>query len=480
MAYNNEKASKFAYHTIINDPMVKDYLSKCFIPDIESITTEEIENFSIPLEEINDISKTDIKKLIAIDGGYQIVSINTNYPSAKIAYYSAGVLSFNLDLFEDINQQLTVDPNDIVNLKKLHKQNFQLPLQNLKLIGETFVDSTRKTIFNIFETRSLFEKKEENSSLDIDTILIDTIKWLVFEEYRNDDKKGKGTFTINCPNPNCDNKIHFRKINEDYKDKNDKLLCKSCHDKGIRTVIYLTDVFEMHEIVDEIQGAGAITSTLLNVFEIILLFTVFRFSFEKHNIDIMSKYIFLKDGSLAIFSKNNRFSGDKIFKFISFMYEESIKKEKNLMNIVGLDKSGYFMEHLKNIEPRLLDRHLFVPNLEYIQNNIIGDKTIFGLGSYFGFKFIYKHNNKLSFVFDIPMPVSFQKSSDTAYIDFIKKPIIKKFINLKVILNILIELKCDIYEKSFIPIVLINKQVSVSEKPGRKLLTLFTKEELLK
>lgn len=49
-------------------------------------------------------------------------------------------------------------------------------------------------------------------------------------------------------------------------------------------------------------------------------------------------------------------------------------------------------------------------------------------------------------------------------------------------LNILFKLKCDLYQNSapmaFVPIALINKLVSISNVPSKKILTIFSKDKI--
>lgn len=85
-----------------------------------------------------------------------------------------------------------------------------------------------------------------------------------------------------------------------------------------------------------------------------------------------------------------------------------------------------------------------------------------------------RKEKELSFVLDVAIP--FDES--ITYKDYIKQPKIEDFPSLKNILEVLFRLKCDLYEKSFIPIAMVNKLVSLSNIPSKKILTIFSQEKL--
>lgn len=460
MAYLKEKASKFGHQQIIKDPKVKDYLKRCFVPNVENISQSDFSEFSIDYENIKDRFNINIEKIVVVDGGFQVVEIDDNFPSAQIAYYSVGLLSFDRKLVKDLETQLTIDPDDIGKLKNLYRYNFVLPVKVVKLKNETFENTIRKTIYEIFKTNVLWEES-----------LIDTIKWLMFEEY----KDGKGIAEITCTNPYCNNRIKFTKKSSNYKDSiNDIVKCDKCG-----TIHYITDFFELHTVVDEFNGASAIVSYVMSAFEINLILTLYRIAYENNKKEILSKFLFIKDGPLALFSRLDDFQFKKIRPFIKKLYEDSLIDKKSYVNWIGLDKSGMFVEHLKNIEKFLKNDTLLLPNTSYIRKYITGNTdSVFGYKTYFGIKMLFKKDDSLSFVVDFLLPYINKEGEPKDYLEYIKKPNINDFINLKSIIDILCDLRCDLYNKSFIPVALVNKMVSLSDVPSNKLLSIFSNEEI--
>ncbi len=81
-----------------------------------------------------------------------------------------------------------------------------------------------------------------------------------------------------------------------------------------------------------------------------------------------------------------------------------------------------------------------------------------------------------SFVLDVAIPFG----PNIKYQNYTKEPNIKDFLTLKNILEILKSLECAMYQNSFMPVVIINKIVSLSNIPSKKILEVFSKEILEK
>jgi len=78
MSYSNkfsnkpfEKASKTGHTSIINDELVKSFISSCHIPPFE----ENLDINDLNFTDIRTLSKNPIKNIITIDGGYTDVVV---------------------------------------------------------------------------------------------------------------------------------------------------------------------------------------------------------------------------------------------------------------------------------------------------------------------------------------------------------------------------------------------------------------------
>lgn len=458
MAYTNEKASKINHQYIIENQKIKDYLLLC--DKVESHIPLEIDsnNARIELNTITDKIQTSIERVITIDGGYQEVNINDKFPSQKLCYYSVGIITFSIKDLEELEETKTINPDDIGKLENLERFTFVVPMQNIRLKEKDFTTTIRETLFEVFRDNSL--SGDSNKHKDS---LINTIKWLVFKEYSD----SNGSISFACPK--CQAMQTFTKQTSNYKDeKNNFCKCDKCDN-----IIYITDCFDLHTLVDEINGATLIESYIMSVFEIILMLSVFRFFFENNATQWLTKILFIKDGPLALFSRLDDFAFKVVRPFMQFLYEKSLQDNKSYANVVGLDKSGMFVEHFANIEDKIPQESITLPNLDYMRKYITGNnESVFGQNTYFGIKMFVKKDKNLSFILDVSVPFG----EETHYKDYIKNPSIHDFLSLAAMLRILFKLKCDLYAKSFIPIAMINKLVSLSNTPSKKILTIFSKD----
>ena len=462
MGYFKERTSKINQQRIIKNEKVKAYLKKCFIPNnLDDITEVDIKGIRFDENLIKSSINDEINYVIAIDGGYQVIKLDNKYPSTKLAFYNVGYIEIDLEKIKNFEKEQIIDPDEFHQSKQFGDFQFVLPVENIKLKGKNFKDSIRQTIYeDIFLNASIGDFK-----------LIDTLKWLIFEEYKED---GNGNFEIKCTNEKCDERIIFEKRNEYYDAINDIVICPKCGN-----VNFITDIFELHTLVDDFSGASSIVSYVMSAFEVILMFTIYKILYVNRK-DLLPNILFIKDGPLAMFSRLDDFQFKKVRPFIKFLNELSLNENKSYVNFVGLDKSGLFVDHLKQIEYKLKNFTLLIPDVPYMKKYITGETdSLFGYKTYFGRKMMFKFDEKLSFVFDMPLPYVNEFGEPKDYEVYLsKKASPNDFININNIIKTLIDMKCDLYDNSFLPIALINRAVSLAEKPSSQLLKIFAKDSL--
>jgi len=250
----------------------------------------------------------EINYVIAIDGGYQVIKLDNKYPSTKLAFYNVGYIEIDLEKIKNFEKEQIIDPDEFHQSKQFGDFQFVLPVENIKLKGKNFKDSIRQTIYeDIFLNASIGDFK-----------LIDTLKWLIFEEYKED---GNGIFEIKCTNEKCDERIVFEKRNEYYDVINDIVICPKCGN-----VNFITDIFELHTLVDDFSGASSIVSYVMSAFEVILMFTIYKILYVNRK-DLLPNILFIKDGPLAMFSRLDDFQFKKVRPFIKFLNELSLNEK---------------------------------------------------------------------------------------------------------------------------------------------------------
>jgi hypothetical protein len=147
-------------------------------------------------------------------------------------------------------------------------------------------------------------------------------------------------------------------------------------------------------------------------------------------------------------------------------------QKKHNIYLVGLEKSGAFVEHAIQVSPKLSRNQYVLLGNNYIYKYIMpGKREIdvpYGSTTYYGHKIIFKSENDNTYVATVPSPKQMVEPQNEDYK------------NLDVILKNLTALKCDLYSNSLIPVVLANKLVSLASHPSSDLLKSFVQNSLNK
>lgn len=425
-----EYASKAAHGHVIKDDSVKEFLQSCELP-------KGVGAVLLPKERCVSVvtSGADpIRHVIAVDGGFNEVPVRSEFPSATICFYQFGALIFDVEDLEHLSNQPFIDPEDMQKLKRIQRIKLTLPIRNVTVKGEkTITASVRRTLYRFF-----LEEVDDGR-------LMETLKWLVFEEF---DARVDKWILARCPlcaEPSVE--LQKKSMAKDFTFK-----CPSC--KGD---IYLTDVFRLHEAIDDELGAGGIVGYVGTTLEQIILAHLVR-TILITKPGLLEEVLFIKDGPLAFFGQTANMH--KPFRALTrFLFTH------HNCYLAGLEKSGAFVEHAHEISPLLEPGTALLLNDDYIYKYIIPGKadasSPYGVTTYYGNKVIFKSRTEHIHVVTLPT------------LDIAPSPTEKDFPNLQVVLRNLAKLRCDMYDDSLVPVALVNKLVSLANHPSSRILQKF-------
>lgn len=431
----NEYASKSAHAYVIKDPTVQAFLAGCETPKkAECVDLSKQEHLLA-----DKYVSNPIKHVIAIDGGYTEVIVRPEFPSATICFVQFGALIFGMDDLESLEQSPFIDPEDMGKLKRIQRIKLTLPVKNVTLKGsETLTNSIRLAVYNFF--------KQEMD----DGQLLETLRWFMFEEY---DKPTDVWTLASCPScRTVDIPLSRKSMSVDG-----QFICSAC-----AAPIYLTDVFRLHEAVDDELGAGGILGYVTTTLEQLILVHLIRLVL-KTKPSLLNDILFIKDGPLAFFGQTANLH-KPMRHLVGFLF-----REHNLF-LAGLEKSGAFVEHAHEIAPLLEAGQVLILDNDYIYRYVIPGKADpanpYGQTTYYGNKLIFKAHSGSLHVMTLPMQkvLSHAESSD--------------FQNLGVVLLNVAKLKCDMYDDSLVPVALVNKLVSLANHPSARILQKFAKKTM--
>jgi len=431
-----EFASKASHSYIINDEEIVSFLEGCDLPK----TADEVDIPKHLLVGIDTPEKNPIKKIVTVDGGYTEVTVRKDFPSSTLSFIQFGALMFETADLLEISKKEFIDPTDMARLKAVERHKLALPTKNLTMKDTTsLTDSVRRTVFEFFG-------RDENNNF------LETLKWLAFEEFG----KPQDTYSLSrCPVcKERDIPLSRAKMNKTY-----RFACTACGEP-----IFLTDILRLHEGVDDEIGAGGIVSYLMTSLEQIAVAHVIRLLLGI-NPSFLRETFFVKDGPLAYFglTANLHAPMRALTNFLQLNHD---------IYLVGLEKSGAFVEHADEIKDKLPPNTALLLSNEYIYKYIKPSKADlsepYGRSTYYGAKLIYKSGSGRIHVATIP----------TKDADVMLNPKKSDFHNIDAILTNVDSLKCDMYDNALLPVALVNHLVSLSNHPSSVILEKFAKKKI--
>ena len=453
MGYSSSKNKPFewaskAQHThIINDTLVQDLLKRCKLPSTQADAAADIKNALIPLLSTNE---TSIKTIVAIDGGYASTTVKKSFPSSEISFFQFGALIFNVYDLNALDDKPFIHPEDMEKFRQLGRYKLALPSKGISLDGKDIIDTVRYSIIEFFN--------------HTDLNLIKTLKWFLFHDY---DTNPLNTISFGTlPNQERLTKQFPIKIAKNELDEYGFFMVDDHQ-------FNLIDIFRLHEAIDIEQGAGGILGYLTNLIEHILIIHFIRELYISKPQKI-SSFLFIKDGPLGFFGQTANLHKD-MRNLCSFFI-----KNYNL-KLVGLEKSGAFVEHAGEIskgdDAPLEKGNIFLLSNNYIYKHILPGPSnieqlnklpIYAHTSYYSGKLIFRSSSGRVWVITIPIHDS----------EIIRAPEQKHYPNLHTILNCLEKLKCDMYDNAIVPIALVNRLVSLANHPSSKILEKFASQSI--
>lgn len=431
----NEYASRASHGHIIKDQAVQAFLARCELPKRSS----EISLDGPQCIPYKPLAENPIRHIIAIDGGYNEVPVQIEFPSATVCFFQIGALVFSVEDLKGMEEKPFIDPEDIAKLKQIQRLKLILPIKNVALKDHrTLTDSVRRAIYDFFQ------QEAENEAL------MDTLKWFIFHEYA---RAVDQWILSSCPTCRKSNiPLSRNSMSNDHTFK-----CNYCGED-----IYLTDVFRLHEAIDDELGAGGIPGYVTTTIEQIILVHLIRLIL-KIKPTLLTQVIFIKDGPLAFFGQtaNMHKPMRDLIKYLFDNYN---------IYLAGLEKSGPFVEHADEIAEQLNTCSTLILDNDYIYNYIIPGKADpanpYGRTTYYGNKVIFKTMHGRVYVISIPTQeiIAYPKEGDLP--------------NLQVILTNIELLKCDMYDNALLPVALANKLVSLANHPSSRILQKFAVNSL--
>lgn len=434
-----ERASKISHVEIIKNPEVQAYIETCVLP-----SPPDPASLSSLIEALKEADTSEVTTVIAVDGGYTETYVRDEYPSACITFFTFGPLLFSLSDLRQLDSKRFISPEDLQKLKNIERYTLVLPTKGIRQHNQPSLAATiRKAVFDFFEAKRGNDGDQ----------LMTSLRWFLFRRWKRPNDTSIEVQLAHCPFHCGHGVITFRH------DDPAEALCPTCD-----RPIYLTDVFRLHERVDEETGGSGIAAYVMTMLEQLVLVHLI------HNImnmkeSLLRRILFIKDGPLAFFGLVAPLY-KPMRELVEYLLNEPGGPKGPTLRIAGLEKSGAFVEHATSVQDRLTPGSYFVVGDAYIRKYIVpgGDTSAtFGQNTYYGQKVFFRAVTGEMHVVTIPSKAysGDPKPNDIPHLDEV--------------LSLIGELRCSMYDNALIPIALANKLVSLSNFPSQRILTNFVR-----
>lgn len=427
-----ERASKIAHTEILNNPEVQAFVSNCTLPSAPE--TQQIDDWQKPLPD----AEPRIRSVIAVDGGMTDAPVRKEFPSASITFMTFGPLLLDLKDLRELDRQPFIGPEDMARLKNLTRYSLPVPAKGIRASGSTsFREGVRRTIHE-FLTRKHPELGE-------------SLAWLLFRRWQPEGAS-VSWYVPRCPSSACS----ATEIKFDFGGARE-VACSQCGKS-----VFLSDAMRLYERIDDEQGAGGIMSYLLTTLEQLVLVHIIR-TILKVKPALLREVLLIKDGPLAFFGVVAPLRRP-MQELMSYLADKD--NGSPLVCLIGLEKSGAFVEHAALIEPILKPGHFLMLGNDYIFKYIQpGDASAgaFGQNTYYGAKVIFKSTRGDVYVATVPTRAPS------------RRPRMEDLLNGPEVLRVTSELRCSMYDHALVPVVLANRLVSLADVPSSEILSRFAR-----
>jgi len=437
-----ERASKIAHVDIIKNPDVQAYVGQCVLP-----SAPKPEFLDSMLAQLGNVDTSAVTAVIAVDGGYTETYLREEYPSASIAFFTFGPLLFEIAELRALDKKKFIAPEDLARLKRIERYTLVLPTKGVCRKDQPSLSATIRCTVHEFFTKTHGEDDDK---------LITSLKWFLFRRWKRNLDDTFEQVIEHCPSGCGHGATTFH-----YADQVEKV-CPVCGQP-----VYLTDVFRLHERIDDELGAGGISAYVITMLEQLVLVHLFHNILERLKPSLMRNILFIKDGPLAFFGLVAPLY-KPMRELVEHLLGEPCGPTGPTLRLAGLEKSGAFVEHAAAIQDRLKSGSHMVVGDSYIRRHIIPSEAgaTYGQNTYYGQKVLFRASDGEMYVATIPAR------------SYMANPGASDIPHLEETLALIAELRCSMYDNSLIPVALANKLVSLSDFPSQRILTTFARESM--
>lgn len=455
MPYPSERASRLGHVPVVNSQAVHDAFSRWEVAQATPTDRNRVTSLCRPIEELENASvAAAVRFAVTVDGSDTEVEATREHPTIKVGYVRVAAS------FVDLAKLHAAGAGDFVNphlLRQSHQHaafDRALPGSGLVMPGSTGVDTWRQEL-DRFLSETKFDQASDQSLAD-----------MLLALHGSPSAPASTAPLRRCPACNAkDAQLSGGQIDVPKAGT-------TCPECGTR--IYLGDVLRTdEEYMPEGSNRSALTRMML-VAERLTSLGYMQLLFEDaHNYEVLERTLFITDGPLGLHGTvaplKRRFQ-----EYLGEFAKECMANNRPAAPlVVGVEKSGAFVEHAQLIAHLVEPGQVMLLTTEYI-NRMTGRPlgNPYGSDEFYGRRFIYRTRSGGVLVFTVP-----PKPGVTPYGDP-EGELWSSYPTLRPICEVLDQVQTRLYENAVIPVALAHSAASLPLGVGQSVLRALVQQSL--
>jgi hypothetical protein len=448
MPYPSERASRLGHVPVVNNQAVHHAFARWEVAQATPADQNLVTSLCTPVHELEGAGLADqVRFAITVDGSDSEVEATREHPTIKVGYLRVAASFVDLEKLHEAGADTFVNPRALREAHQHAAFDGALPGSGLVIAGMTGVDTWRQEL-DRFLSSTTFDAESDRTLAD-----------MLLTLHGSPDAPAMTAPLRRCPTCNAkDDQLPGGRINVPKAG----MPCPVC---GVH--VYLGDVLRtQEEYVPEGSNQSALTRLMLVAERLTSLgYMQVLFDEKQHGLDALARTIFITDGPLGLYGVvaplKRRFQ-----EYLGhFATHCSAHNRTPFPLVVGVEKSGRFVEHADLIKHLIPEGNVMTLSREYI-NRITGrpPQHQYGTDEFYGRRFIYRTTSGNALVITVPPKPGATPYGDQASEDVGSYP------SLRVICEVLDHVQTRLYSNAVIPVALAHSAASLPLGVGQSVL----------
>lgn len=455
MPYPSERASRLGHVPVVNSQAVHEAFSRWEVAQATPADESRVTSQCRPVAELEHAGVADaVRFAITVDGSDTEVEATREHPTVKVGYVRVAASFIDLDKLHQAGAGDFVDPHMLRESHQHAAYDRALPGSGLVSPGSTGVNTWRQEL-DLFLHETKFDQASDQTLAD-----------MLLALHGSPSSPATAAPLRRCPVCKAsDAQLSGGKIDV----PKGGTTCPECGQR-----IFLGDVLRTEEeYMPEGSNRSPLTRTML-VAERLTSLGYMQLLFEDpHNYEVLGKTLFITDGPLGLHGTvaplKRRFQAY----LAEFAKQCAANGRPAAPLVVGVEKSGTFVEHARLISHLIEPGNVMLLTTEYI-NRITGRPAgnLYGSDEFYGRRFVYRAKSGGVLVLTVPPKPGVAPYGDP------DGEIWSSYPTLRPVCEVLDRVRTRLYENAVIPIALAHSAASLPLGVGQSVLRALVQQSL--